>query len=324
MPGGSTVVVVTDRFDPTADVVVEELHRRGTPLFRFDTSEFPTALSVSAELVGAEWCGELRGPRRHVDLQDVTGVYYRRPTSFSFPEAMTADERRWSGLQARLGFGGLLACFDTWLNHPHAIGYAEYKPVQLRSARQAGLRVPQTLLTNDPAVARRFVAGAGRTLYKPFGGVAAVTDVDGIHQLFATPIDADAAGSPSVAGTMHLFQQWVPKSHEVRLTVVDGRFFAARIDASSDAAHVDWRADYTALEYSIVDVPHRVRSAIERLMASLGLRFAAIDMVVTPDDEWWWLECNPNGQWAWIESETGLPIAAALVDVLEGRTDDAD
>ncbi|MGH3800408.1 MAG: hypothetical protein ACRDTD_09805 [Pseudonocardiaceae bacterium] len=30
------------------------------------------------------------------------------------------------------------------------------------------------------------------------------------------------------------------------------------------------------------------------------------------------LECNPNGQWAWIEDETGLPISSALADALEG------
>jgi hypothetical protein len=32
----------------------------------------------------------------------------------------------------------------------------------------------------------------------------------------------------------------------------------------------------------------------------------------------WFLEANPNGQGAWIENETGLPIAAAIADALEG------
>ncbi len=48
-------------------------------------------------------------------------------------------------------------------------------------------------------------------------------------------------------------------------------------------------------------------------------RFAALDFIVDPDDQWWFLECNPNGQWAWIEEETGLPISSALADALEGR-----
>jgi hypothetical protein len=38
-----------------------------------------------------------------------------------------------------------------------------------------------------------------------------------------------------------------------------------------------------------------------------------------PSLNWIFLEINPNGQWAWIENETGLPIAAAIADALSGR-----
>ena len=55
------VLVVTDRFDVTADHVVTELDGRGVPVFRFDTAEFPRRLSVSARL-GADHCGSLRTP----------------------------------------------------------------------------------------------------------------------------------------------------------------------------------------------------------------------------------------------------------------------
>lgn len=32
------------------------------------------------------------------------------------------------------------------------------------------------------------------------------------------------------------------------------------------------------------------------------------------------LECNPSGQWYWLEPETGLPMCAALADLLERKT----
>lgn len=56
-------------------------------------------------------------------------------------------------------------------------------------------------------------------------------------------------------------------------------------------------------------------------MNNLGLRFGALDFLVRPSGEWVFLEINPNGQWAWIEDKTGLPIAAAIADALEGRSD---
>ncbi|MGH8574632.1 MAG: MvdC/MvdD family ATP grasp protein, partial [Gammaproteobacteria bacterium] len=242
------MLVITDRYDPTADVVVAELNRRKVPVFRCDAGDFPLAVSVSAELAGGRWSGRLSTRWRSLDVTGISGIYYRRPTAFRLADGMSAGERRWANVQARLGFGGLLATLGPWLNHPHNIGYAEYKPVQLEAAVAAGLRVPRTLLTNEPQVARAFVTEIGQAVYKPRGGTAAITDPNGTRQLFATRVSPAQAGDAAVAHTMHLFQQWVPKEYEVRLTVVDDRFFAARIDARSPAASVDWRADYEALD----------------------------------------------------------------------------
>lgn len=319
MPGTRSVLVLTDRYDPTADFVVEKLNERGVPVFRCDTAEFPTGLTVHAELSGHGWRGRAHTARRSVDLANLSGIYYRRPTAFTFDTDMSAEERRWASVQARLGLGGLLACLRPWLNHPHSIGYAEYKPVALQTATGVGLPVPRTLVTNDPDTARAFVADVGHAVYKPFGGTAAITDTEGTHQLFTTRVSPEQAGAASVAHSMHLFQAWVPKDYEVRLTVVDDRFFAARIDAHSPAAQVDWRADYRNLEYAPITTPGTVRDRASVLLRRLGLRFAAIDFIVDPDGQWWLLDVNPNGQWAWIETATAMPIAAALADALEGR-----
>jgi len=82
---------------------------------------------------------------------------------------------------------------------------------------------------------------------------------------------------------------------------------------------VDWRSAHDRLGYSPVDVPAPVADAVRRLMSALDLRFAAPDFVVSPDGEWHFIgDLNPNGQWAWIEQHTGLPIAAALADELLG------
>lgn len=312
------MVILTHRFDPTSDKVVDELNQRGVDLFRVDTSEFPEQLGVAATLHDGQWSGWMRTERRCLDLSAVSGIYYRRPTGFTFHPDMSDNERRWAAVQARMGLGGLLATMRPWLNHPHMIGFAEYKPVQLRAAAASGLNVAPTTVTNDAGAARAFVTEVGRAIYKPFGG-SGVYDEDGIRQVFCTVVDPADCDDPSIARTMHLFQQWIPKAYEVRLTVVDDQLFAARIDGGSDAARIDWRTDYDNLTYTIVDTPDHVVRGVRALLAALGLRFGALDFVVSPDGSWWFLECNPNGQWAWIEDETGLPIAAALADALQGR-----
>jgi len=46
------------------------------------------------------------------------------------------------------------------------------------------------------------------------------------------------------------------------------------------------------------------------------LRFSAIDLVEATDGDFWFLEANPNGQWAWIEQRTGAPVSAAIATAL--------
>ncbi|MCA1676665.1 MAG: ATP-grasp ribosomal peptide maturase, partial [Actinobacteria bacterium] len=278
--------------------MVDELHTRGVPVFRCNPGDFPRSLSLSARL-GEGWAGSLRLPEREVSVTDIGCAWYRRPTAFEFPATLSAQERRWATTEARLGVGGFLAALPRWLNHPCDIARVEYKPLQLASARTVGLTVPDTLITNDPDEARRFAKEHGDIIYKLFSSLG-VSEQGQYRVVYANRITADDI-TDTVTATIHLFQQWIPKAFEVRLTVVDDDLFAVRIDAGSQAAMVDWRTDYAHLRYSEIAVPEAVREGVLNLLEVLMLRFAALDFVVAPDNEWVFLEANPNGQWAWLQ-----------------------
>jgi ATP-grasp ribosomal peptide maturase len=318
--GQAVTLVLTHPFDPTADYVVGELNRRGAPVFRCNPGEFPQRLTITARLgpthpAGVCWAGSLHLPERHVSLAELGCAYYRRPTGFDLPAGMSEQVRRWSANEARMGLGGLLATLPRWLNHPMHIARAEYKPVQLAHARACGLQVPATLITNDPAEAAAFLAVVGPAVYKPLTPTG-ITEQNTHRACFTTPVTA-AEIDESIRLTAHLIQAQVDKAYEVRLNVADDTFLAARIDTASQAAAVDWRTDYDALTYTpLAGVPASVRRGVAALLARLRLRFGTFDFIVAPDDSWWFLEINPNGQWAWIEDATGLPITAAITDAL--------
>jgi hypothetical protein len=100
------------------------------------------------------------------------------------------------------------------------------------------------------------------------------------------------------------------------VTVVGDRIFAAAIHAKSDAARVDWRADYDALDYSIIEPPESVATGMLAFLRVFGLSFGAFDFAITPSGDWIMFECNPAGQYGWLEGALGLPITAALADLL--------
>ncbi len=308
------VLVLTQRLDPTADLVVSELNRRNVVVFRCDTADFPHELTLAAHLQGSRWVGELRNGVRCVALEAISAAYYRRPTRFRFP-GLTDAEAAWAEQEAVYGLGGVLATLPCrWLSHPHRIALANFKPLQLTVAAEVGLSVPSTLVTNDPLAAESFAKTS--TVYKTLGGPPKLDHQP--HSLYTSEVTERECADPSIRGTAHQFQRWIQKAYEVRLTVVGGRCFAAAIHAGSAAAELDWRSDYNSLTYSVVALSSDIEDRAVALVERLGLGFGCLDFVVTPQGEHVFLEINPNGQWAWIEHATGLPIAAAIADYLEG------
>jgi ATP-grasp ribosomal peptide maturase len=305
-------LVVTSLHDPTADVVISELHDRDVPVVRLDSGDFPASLSVEAEITEHGLRGRLLTPSRTADLANVRALYYRRPTGFAFPH-LDEQDARFALTQARYGLGGVLASLPgcLYVNHPHRIGDAEFKPAGLATAAAAGFLLPPTLITSSPDAAREFIKRHDSVIYKPLSNP--VYRVDGVSSAVKVAEVSEADIDDAVAGTAHLFQQRVPKVADVRVTVIGGEVFCVRIDSDL----LDWRTDYSRLTYTPVEAPPGIRPALHRYMNRFKLVFGAFDFALGKDGRWWFLECNPSGQWHWLEDETGLPMRAALADLLE-------
>jgi len=218
-------------------------------------------------------------------------VWHRRPSEFAAEDSRDVAE-------LRAGIGGVLAALP-YLNHPADMAVAGFKPYQLALAGRCALPVPETLIsTVRPVAAVMADRLRGQVVVKPMSRFAG-----GL-------VDADNRAGWDRA--MHLTQQRIATTRHVRLTVVDGTMFAARIESP----HLDWRRDGDACRYQVVETPVEVAGPVRRLMTWLRLRYAALDFALDGHGRWWFLEANPNGQWLWIEHATGLPIAAAIAAAL--------
>ena len=117
-----------------------------------------------------------------------------------------------------------------------------------------------------------------------------------------------------------IYQREIPKAFDVRVTVVGNEVFATAIHSQAySETEVDWRlwdlCDFD-LEHERITLPDEVAKNCVRATAHYGLRYSAIDLIHGTDGEFYFLELNPNGQWAWIERKTGQPIRRALVQSL--------
>lgn len=311
------VLIIAEPSDATADHVEAAVTAQGGQVFRFDTGEFPQRLRLDTALENAGWRGTLTSATGSVALEDVGSVYVRRSSSFELPSHLTSAERRHAGLEARYGLGGVLASLRVrWCNHPARSADAAYKPGQLLDFTSCGLAVPQTRITTSADAVRRFAGEVGHVICKSIASGVVHTS-SGSHCVYTQLMtDESLADLRGLEYAPHLFQEFVSKAFEVRLTVVAGRFFGVKITAGSARALLDWRSDYESLGYEIIDTPRDVRAGVTAYLRMAGLTFGAFDFVVQPNGSWVALECNPEGQWEWLAEETGLPIAEAIASFL--------
>lgn len=211
------------------------------------------------------------------------------------------------------GFGGtLVAQRWRWIDAPGAVADASYKPRQLQVAARSGLRVPRTVITNSGLRAREFARYLDRPIVYKTLARGMFTEDSELKIVYTAPVDVDELDDDAIATCCHLFQEWIPKAHDVRVIVVGDTLFPVAIHSSSKQGRLDWRSRYDDLTYSECGIPQQVRDAICTFMSAMNLTYGAFDFAIDTDDLWWFLECNPSGQWGWITEEVNLLIADAI------------
>lgn len=312
-----TVLILAQEFDRTADAVVGALAQRQVPVFRTDLSDFPSRLRLDAQLRDGWWSGRLWTDHREVELDGVRSIWNRNPSTYVFPSSMTAAEQDFAYREAKLGLGGVLASLDVlWANHPNRCADAIFKPYQWKMATECGLLVADTVITNDPVSALRFVDQQDATITKALGPSGIIEDgrVKVAYTRLLSSHDVVDLGCVSVTATT--LQRFVPKAFEVRLTVIGESWFPIAIHAATESARTDWRSDPSALTYEFVPVPDSVADGVSQYLERMNLAYAGLDFVVTPDERWVMLEANSGPQFGWLEAATGAPMVAALADLL--------
>ena len=302
----------------TIDLVSQALARRGVRPIRFNTDLFPSSIKISARAgdehflteageqisvaeVRAVWARKLWAPRMSDDLDE-------RYRIMCIEESVAALE------------GFLDALHEAhWVNDLQRQRAAENKQRQLRLAARAGLRVPRTLVTNDPAAARQFFAETeGQTVAKLLRPISVSMDA-GTSFVYTNRVrEEDLAGTEGLRHSPMVFQELIPKAYELRVAYVAGETFAGALDASGTSrGQTDWRRVAPEdCHWQKAQLPSEVVSGLHALMTELGLLFGAVDFICTPSGEYVFLEVNPGGEWGMLERDLGLPISEAIAEAL--------
>jgi len=317
------ILILTEDSDSHADDVERRLRQRGVELLRFDPKKFPAKLGISIVYSAA---GKMRRilylEEAQVDLEKVKSVWYRRPNSpVVGPEITDNLTAGYVVEESKVFLNNLWNTMEClWVPAPPSVlREAELKASQLKLAGSLGFDLPPTLITNNPQEFLEFYCQHNGNIISKVLGPALYRSVGHTFNRYTQVVTKrDVAYWRTIRFCPVIFQAYVPKRIELRITVVGREVFAAEIHSQhSNQTRHDWRHyDQFETPYFPHELPAELRARCLDLVESLGLCYGAIDMVLTPDDRYVFLEINPNGQYLWIEQVAGLPISEAICGLL--------
>jgi hypothetical protein len=305
------ILIVGSRKDPHVRGVRDDLLCLGAQpiiLDRYSTSDTLTINPKSNSIV-------IEAVEGTVDCRDLTGAWWRLKPMESWNPSIAADQvarefaaREWTSTLFSLPF---LVDWVKWVNPFPAHITASYKPLQLKLAHDIGLSIPETIISNSFNHVCREVTNHRESIYKQLSGFRFPPD----QFIFTNKIsNADLCGEEeSIRRCQSIFQELIAKKVEWRITVIGDNVFSVRIESQKfDDTKVDWRRAQLANMYAADRLPADLEMRILDLHKQLGLTYGAYDLIESITGDAIFLECNPGGQWAWLENATGLPITRSL------------
>ena len=319
------LLVVTNKSDLACDYLILRLKERNISFRRLNTEDYGKIFHINISLGGHRASYEIVfSDGSLIRESEVKAVYFRQPVSPDVSSYVAEADRTFAQREVKELLRSLWRLIDhnKWLNHPKQLWLASNKVEQLTVAQRLGFRIPSTCISSDVPIIRQFIdTHKGRVICKAVkhgflrqGRNVKTATTQRIGPDFINHI-CDYAPVPMI------FQEEILKAFDIRVTIVGSSIFATEIHSQDHPETVvDWRLwdvyDFD-LRHEAIELPTTLADLCRQITQHYGLKYAAIDLIQTVQGEFFFLELNPNGQWAWIEQKAGYPIRDALIDCLE-------
>lgn len=289
-----------------ADILVRG---HGEETMIFDMSDFPGRASLAIRFgPQGESCRLRWADGRETDLFRVRSFWWRRPQMPSVDPRITDPQvRHFTANEITSALYGVLGrCPGMWMNDMNRDQSADYKPRQLGVARDCGLRVPDTLITNDPQAVLSFNQS------RPDGIVYKAFNQRGIIWQPTRRLSAgDLARLDALPCAPAIFQEFVPGSRDIRVTVVGDTLFATEFDISA-IDQIDHRLALDAAPCVEHILPADLALRVMAFVRTLGLEYGSVDFRLDPDGAYHFFEINTAGEFLYLQDRSGQPIDAAV------------
>ncbi len=318
------ILIITRQEDRHADIITDKLQERKVSVFRINTDK-DNPQNVTISINGEEGVCALFNDLeidRCIDLQIIHSVWFRKPTSPRNVHDVNTPRQisKYIDNETKEWMKSLCCVLENafWVNNPLNLQKANRKISQLIMARSLGMRIPDTLISDDPKQIKKFFSKHSGSIVAKTFRTQFVTSEDGTSYLPRTQIISEKdLNNESFYSYPCIIQEKINCLFEVRAVVIGEKIFAFRIDSKNLKEFSDVRSlSIEELSHVAYNLSSETENKILGLVKSYGLHFSALDLLVTNDGKEVFLELNPNGQWLWLEIVTGINMSDSFCDLL--------
>lgn len=318
------ILIITHTGDNfSIEKVTEYIEKNNCEVIRFDVDLYPLQNKLSTIFQDGEWVSYLETADTKIRVDDVAAVWYRRAYNIGNGLKEEMDSKFYGAAmgEIRNTLFGFLESFDCYsLGKPSVYRRLDSKEEQLKIADKIGLKIPATCLTNNPEEAKQFIIKHENVVAKMQTGFAIYED--GVESVVFTNVVKEDKFEEleSLLYCPMQFQKMIQKKRELRVTVVGQDVYAFEIDSQQfEDAKVDWRKDGVNLidKWLPTELPKDIEEKVLELLDVYNVDYGALDIIVSPEDDYYFIEINAAGEFFWLDNLTeGNLISKSIADVL--------
>jgi len=311
------LLIIGTRVDQHIDYVLQYIPEE-VKYCRLNIDEYPLITDISFSLEQSKTPEIIIKAQEEIfDISKVKVVWFRRIGAPTIDQRIEKKAHRVFALgevEAAIFNLAYLLSEAQWISPFESTKRASSKLYQLKIAGECGLNFPETLVTNSVNLAGKFLSSSKPILYKTLLSPSVIYD-NSRSLIFSHLLDEkDINLLYQVQYVPCQFQKYAEKAYELRITFTGNSFHTVKINSQINVdAKIDWRAvGLNELTYEIIPLPTEIEDKLRLLLKKLDLNYGAIDMIVTPNGEYVFLEVNPHGAWGWLEKALDLSISQSL------------
>jgi len=315
------IIFITSKDDEHTDYMIEYFNKNlpTISVIRLNTEDFATNCYISFN--GNKVIIEILDSGKTIDSENVHTVVYRRPKKITTEHIEDKYTQEFILKQFNAFLKGFYFCTHDsalWINPLPSLHRAKIKFQQLKLAKELKFNTPNTMVSNKKDNVIDFIENNNTVCMKSLDTPSFVTD-NYIYPLYTKIVEKTYVMNhlDNIEVSPILLQEYIEKKYDIRVVIIGKKLFSFEIHSQeNNDSIVDFRVAILDIVYKEHILPKEIEDKIFTFVKKQKLYYSSMDLVLTPNDEYYFIENNPNGQWLWLELETDIDITSHYCNFL--------